>query len=47
MVSFPVFKVKNSENFLQVQTVFYPAEKRAGKCVYTHTHNYTVLNCTL
>lgn len=35
---FPVFKVENSENLLQVQTVFYPAQKRGGKCVHIHTH---------
>lgn len=35
---FPVFKVENSENILQVQTVFYPAEKRGGKCTHIHTH---------
>lgn len=50
---FPVFKVENSENLLQVQTVFHPAEERGGECAHTHTHptththNYTVLNCTL
>lgn len=32
------FKVKNSEDLLQVQTVFHPAEKRTGRCKNTHTH---------
>lgn len=38
---FSVFKVENSENLLQVQTVFYPAQKRGGKCVHIHTHTHT------
>lgn len=41
--SLPVFKVENSENLLQVQTVFYPAQKRGGKCVHIHTHTHAQL----
>lgn len=39
------FKVKNSENLLQVQTVFRPAEKRTGGCMLTLAFTHITL-CT-
>lgn len=52
-VLFVLFKVENSENLLQMQTVFRPAEKRGGRCTHTyvqdsHWNNRTyIMQCNI